>query len=481
MGNALQRIQRIQRRVEAFRKLAPPPTQPPSTELPPITVEALIHSSGLEYPRQLRHLLDEAEVALAPRPQGKRFFWYSVPPRHWKTFTLRHLAAAHLLRYPTQDVIWASHTFTYAVHQSVEIRKIVERMGGRLDPTEQSKGHWRMAAGGTLWVFGSGGKNIAGSGGRLAIIDDPIGSREQAESPTEREHIYQWIDDDITPRLTPDGVLFLVHTRWHPDDPIGRFSSDFRWRGVNVPALAEDADDPMGRAPGEPLRPDIISRDELEGLRAKNIFKFASLYQGRPRPRGASVFNGLPLRFRELPQGPHRTAYGVDLAYTAKTVADRSVCLRMQRFGDVTYVTAGRIAQVAAPEFTLALRAMASEQAGPMRWYRSGSEKGSAQFIKAKVPELRDLSTTADKFVRAQSAAEGWNSSKLAFPSEDSPLYGDWVDAALDEVAAFTGVNDDRDDVVDALVAGWDELNPKRAERNVSTPGGNDQHDRTVY
>jgi phage terminase large subunit-like protein len=478
MGDVLRRIQRLQRRAEAFRRLAPPP-ESPSSDLSRLSLEAFIRAAGLQAPHHLRHLLAEAEAAIADRPQGKRFFWFSVPPRHWKTVTLRYVVAAHLLRRPTDEVIWCSHTAEFAGDQAQAIRRIVAQAGGRLDSDTQRRANWRMDAGGGLMAFGAGG--IAGRGGRLIVIDDPIGSRAQAESRTERERVFRWIDDDVIPRLTPDGSVILVHTRWHPDDPIGRYAADARWSGMNIPALAEEDDDPLGRAPGEPIRPDIISRDELEQLRVKNVFKFSSLYQGRPRPRGAEVFVGNPLRFVRLPDGAHRTAYGVDLAYTAKTVADRSVCLRMQRCGEITYVTAGRISQVAAPEFTLTLRAMASEQAGPMRWYRSGTEKGSAQFIKAKVPGFRDLATTADKFVRAQGAAEGWNGGKLAFPSEDSPLYGDWVDDALDEIASFTGVKDDRDDIVDALAAGWDELNPKRAARSVSTGGGKDQHDRTVY
>jgi len=475
VGNALQRIQRIQRRVEVLQRLVPSTRQ--STDLSHLTVEQLIRSSGLQPPSHLRHLLEEAEAAIGERPQGKRFFWFSVPPRHWKTVTLRHVMAAHLLRHPGSDVIWASHTFEYAIKQSVEIRKIIERVGGELDASTRRKNNWAMVGGGQFQAFGSGGR-IAGVGGRLIVIDDPIGTRSQAESPVERERIHRWIDDDVIPRLTPDGAVILVHTRWHPDDPIGRYLPDQRWRGVNIPALAEDSDDPLGREPGEPLRPDVISREELDGLRVKNVFKFASLYQGRPRPRGASVFNGEPLRFIALPDAPHRTAYGVDLAYTAKTLSDRSVCLRMQRFGDVVYVTAGRIAQVAAPEFTLALSAMQAEQKGPMRWYRAGTEKGAADFIRKRVPNFHDLPATGDKFVRAMPSAAGWNSAKIAFPAEESPYYGDWVDIALDEVAAFTGVKDAHDDIVDAMAAGWDELTP--AQRSTHTHGSRDDRTRST-
>ena len=53
---------------------------------------------------------------------------------------------------------------------------------------------------------------------RLAIIDDPFKGRAAAESKANREAVFQAIEDDVRPRLLPDGCVVLVHTRWHPDD-----------------------------------------------------------------------------------------------------------------------------------------------------------------------------------------------------------------------------------------------------------------------
>jgi hypothetical protein len=58
------------------------------------------------------------------------------------------------------------------------------------------------------------------------------------------------------------------------------------------------------------------------------------------------------------------------------------------------------------------------------------------------------------------------------------------VDIALDEAAAFTGVKDAHDDIVDALASLWEELNPRANQvltRSKNVLGGPSNHDRTVY
>lgn len=270
-------------------------------------------------------------------------------------------------------------------------------------------------------------------------------------------------------------------TRWATDDPSGMLIKEFGFEYLNIPAICEDeASDPVGRKLGEILW-DHHSLAEYRRLEKVDPWGFAAMYQGRPTPRGEAVFRGLPTRFMELPSGAYRTAYGVDLAYSKDSRADRSVCLRMQRVGDVTYLTAARLARVESNEFTLTLRAMQAEFAGPMWWYASGTEKGAGSFIKVRIPNFIIKPATADKYVRATEAVAGWNLGNIALPDEGSPLYGDWVDDVIDEVMAFTGTNDPHDDVVDALAAGWDALNPKRTPRSVTTGGGKDRHDRTVY
>src|SRR5262249_53256952 len=86
-------------------------------------------------------------------------------------------------------------------------------------------------------------------------------------------------------------------TRYHPDDIAGRLlaasSSRFgdQWEILSLPALAK-ANDPLGRAEGEPLWPEWQSKQEL--LRIKNqpsmsARLWAALYQQEPVAESGNI------------------------------------------------------------------------------------------------------------------------------------------------------------------------------------------------
>lgn len=454
-------IRYLQRLQEQLRQeQAESPESRPFTDLGSLSLPDLVTHlrPALEPPTQLGPLIDELEACIAPH-EGQRFFWFSVPPRHWKTFTLRNAAVKHLLRWPDEGVAYATHTQSFANKQSREIRKLAVSAGIALSPFANRQDEWELAGSdGGLVARGAHGE-LTGRGFRLIIVDDPVKGREEANSQVERDRLWDWLEDDVQPRLTPDGCLFLVHKRWHPDDPVGRAKKSPKWRGVNLKALGGPQED-------RPLLPRHWSFPVLDGIRKANAYKFASLYQGEPRPKGDTVFRE-PTKFdweTERPRSGYRVGYGIDLAYSEKTQArsDWSVCVRLLRVAGKLdekpryFVTQVHRAQVDAPSFTLTLRSAQAEEPGPMRWYASGTEKGAGDFIRQKVPALRIRPATSDKFIRAQRVAEAWNEGRILVPGgEDRPA---WVDDLLDEVTSFTGVKDAHDDQVDALAAAFDEL-----------------------
>jgi predicted phage terminase large subunit-like protein len=384
-----------------------------------------------------------------------------VPPRHWKTFTLEHAMVKHLARWPSETIGYVSHTQPFARKISRETRKIASRAGLTFSRDSNRQDEWELAEGGGLVARGIEGE-ATGRGFRLLVIDDPIKSREQAESSVDRERIFNAIEDDFITRLAPDGTAILVHTRWHPDDPIGRYKRRDHWRGENIKALSGPEED-------QALLPSQWPYDVLASIRKANVYKFASLYQGEPRPRGGNRFNE-PHYYdwpRELPTKGYQVAYGVDLAYTAKTHADFSVCLKLLKVGQTYYVTDVRRAQVDAPSFTLTLKSAHSREPGPMLWFASGTEKGAAQFIQQKIDAFEVKPTSSDKFIRSEKVSEAWNSGQILVPSgEDRP---DWVDDFVDEVSNFTGVKDPHDDQVDALAAAFDLLNEEPPDLSIGT------------
>ena len=128
-----------------------------------------------------------------------------------------------------------------------------------------------------------------------AIIDDPVKSREDADSQTIRDKQWAWWRDDLMTRMKPGGKLVLIMTRWHEDDLAGRLLADVEKNGgkqrvkvISLPMEAEE-NDPLGRRPGEPLWPEWFTPQMIE-VAKREPRTWSALYQQRPRPIGGGEF-----------------------------------------------------------------------------------------------------------------------------------------------------------------------------------------------
>ena len=442
-------------------------------------------------PRHLAPLVDQLEFAISERKDGHVFYWFSVPPRHFKSETVKHAIVKHLKRWPEAGVAYCTHTQTFASNQSRGIRRIALRAGLKLSQDSNRQDEWELATGGGLVARGVGGE-LTGRGFRLIVIDDPFKGIEQAESAAEREKIWNWIENDVMTRLSPDGFLLLLHTRWHPDDAIGRAKKDERWHGQNIPALSGQNDDVA-------LLPNVWTVDHLRGIRKANPYKFASLYQGEPRPRGGKVFHDPTWydqrRLRDILE--YLIAHGADLAYSAKSYSDKSVLVTGIRVPsqNKVYIVDGVSMRCQAHEFAKVIAERQRILPGRCRWYCSTTEKGTADLINNMEielvtgqdedgnkltekchPKMRGMLATADKFVRAQPVANAWNQHLVLLPGpcevldddgnpvfdeEGNPMFSPtppWAEELRSETDNFTGVNDPNDDWVDALAAMYDEI-----------------------
>jgi predicted phage terminase large subunit-like protein len=64
---------------------------------------------------------------------------------------------------------------------------------------------------------------ITGKGLHLGVIDDPIKGRAEASSLPVRDKTWHWFTDDFFTRFAEDAGMIMIMTRWHVDDPVGRF------------------------------------------------------------------------------------------------------------------------------------------------------------------------------------------------------------------------------------------------------------------
>lgn len=368
-----------------------------------------------------------------------------APPQHGKTDTVSAFAVASLLRDPALRIAYVSYGATIAQHKSARMREWARRLDLELLDDTQSKSDWATTSGGGVFATGIGGA-LTGRPVDVLLIDDPYPNREKAESAAYRAMVSDWFADVANTRVQPGGSIYVWHTRWTLDDLIGEIErGEFGpgWEHVALPAI---------NAAGDALWPERYPLEELARKRAASEYTWQSLYQGRPVARGGRVFGEPSLcSLAELPAHGQR-AIGVDLAYSAKTHADWSVAVVVQRVGERCYVRHVERAQERAPEFAARLRRLAQLSVGaPSRWYCSGTERGVADLLAQQGVRIDAQVTHADKHTRAQACAAAWNDGQLVVP-HDAP----WAATFLDELRRFTGVGDSHDDQVDALVAAFD-------------------------
>ena len=65
------------------------------------------------------------------------------------------------------------------------------------------------------------------------IVDDTIKNAEEAVSETYRQRNWDWWQTTACTRLEPGGAAIVVHTRWHPDDLIGRILRESNLRSAS--------------------------------------------------------------------------------------------------------------------------------------------------------------------------------------------------------------------------------------------------------
>lgn len=145
------------------------------------------------------------------------------------------------------------------------------------------------------------GGGITGMGCDILIIDDPLKDRQEANSLTIRERVWDWYTSTAYTRLSPGGGVLVTLTRWHEDDLVGRLLEAMKkgdgdiWEVINYPAIAEE-DEPH-RKKGEALHPERYPLEMLERIKVNvGSYDWNSLYQQHPTPVGGGIIKRSWLR-----------------------------------------------------------------------------------------------------------------------------------------------------------------------------------------
>lgn len=141
--------------------------------------------------------------------------------------------------------------------------------------------------------------------------------------------------------------LVSHNTRWHEDDLAGRLlpkgydgrsgmvqCTDGRmWEVINIPAMCERTDDPLGRQIGEYLWPEWFDASHWAPFQAQSR-TWASLFQQRPRPDDGGVFkeSWCRNRYQIIPHTASTVIHSWDTAQKEQQKNDPSV-MTAWRFG----------------------------------------------------------------------------------------------------------------------------------------------------
>jgi predicted phage terminase large subunit-like protein len=206
----------------------------------------------------------------------------SMPPRHGKSETVTVRYPLHcLMRWPEDNVLVTGYNQTFAKKFGRRTRNMAQDAGIVSDDKTASD-EWATRGGG-LYMARGVGSPPTGTGFHRIVVDDPIKSREEADSQTYRDKAWDWYSEDLYSRLEPGGAMILVGTRWHHDDVIARAiaSEPGRWTILNLPSISDD---------GNALWPERYNVEALERIRSISPRAFESLYQGNPTPREGAFF-----------------------------------------------------------------------------------------------------------------------------------------------------------------------------------------------
>lgn len=253
-----------------------------------------------------------------------------MPPRHGKTeLVTRRFSAFYLGHRPQHEVISASYGSELALDFGRDVRNIVAQQEYnvlfpkvRLAEDSKAKGRWHTNAGGGYVAAGEQ-TSITGRGAHLFNIDDPIKNREEADSQTIRDRIWNWYTSTAYTRLADKAAIILTMTRWHEDDLAGRLLEEAKaggdqWIVLNFSAVDEKTG---AYTPVWPEGGFDTARYEriCAVLGGRDSRDWTSLYEQKPRAQEGTLFKTAMIGIVDAAPVGGQVVRAWDLAATAQT------------------------------------------------------------------------------------------------------------------------------------------------------------------
>lgn len=418
--------------------------------------------------------LDLLSMKLADAAAGRcKRLIVTMPPQNGKSSLASHWFPVWLLDwFQAWRIVLVSYGAEYAESWGRRVRNsIIEhaaRLRVRVSPDSGAAGEWETTAGGGMVSVGKDG-SVTGRRANALLFDDPFKNAEEAHSEVQRNKVWEFFLSAAYTRLTPDGIIVIVCTRWDEDDLVGRLKraeaeGGEKWEHVNLPAIAE-AGDALGRSEGVPLWPQRWPLESLERIKAAiGSYFWAALYQQRPHPPEGNYFKRAWFEVIEPVRVPRslRAVRSWDLAATLEVGNNDPDWLAGCKMGrdDATgiyYVLHVRRERSSPADVEKAIKQTAAIDRAEtaIRIEQEGAASGKLTAYHF----LRMLDGYAARFEAVPKASKFTRSGPFNAACERGDVKlvaGPWVQDFLDELAGFpTAAHDDQ---VDSAVGAYEEL-----------------------
>lgn len=395
--------------------------------------------------------------------------------------------AWHMLWNPQDKLVVTGYGDQLVLPWSTQVRDLIREYGPLVNVRHRrdtfAKRYWEIQDYGGSFQAVSRQSALMGKGFKIAVIDDLIKDAAEAMSEQHSEANWAWFLSTFASRRDPDSKVLINQIRWGRRDITGRVLEHAKqngqtWKRLTIPAVAEE-NDVLGRKPGELLWPagsNRHTRQALDVANVKNTRWYMPCYQQRPEdvqnahfipqaigktpgwPNYGDIGDGYSLKDREgtarkiFPKCDVMIFTTVDWAWSQKATADYSA---IETFG---LTPDGRLLILDVVNRRVKLDQLAAEIANVCKQFKpsfvaveSGhpSLNDDCRRYKA-IPEIRWLNPESrDKLRRALPAIIMGSNGKILLPT-----FAEWMDEFVTQVKFFTGIDDDHDDMVDALSYG---------------------------
>lgn len=446
------------------------------------------------------HLLILNAIQRTMETRNGRLMIFAPPGSAKSSYASVVAPAWALAKWAGYRIILASYASDIAERHSRKTRSLCRQEAHvsiwpdqpELKSDQRSVGSWALSNGSEFMAAGL----LAGITGNRAdgvIIDDPVKGREEADSSTIQKKTVEEYRDSVVSRLKPGGWVVLIQTRWNENDLAGSILPENykgqsgpvlcrdgqTWEIINLPAEAENPDDPLGRASGEFLWLDwfgadhwLLRKNDPQGQRT-----WASLYQQRPTAGDGIDFKRewfTDKRFlaRAAPGTPggrprKLTLYAASDYATKQDKGDFTEhgIWGIDEAGDLWAIDwwyGQKTTDITINQKIHFIKKYKTAGAPLRKWWHEGGPIGSAitpaiskAMREAKVyVVLEALTSIQNKTVKLASFQARAASGTVHFPS-DLP----WADRVIDQLCAFpAGRHDDAADVCGLIGRAIDEM-----------------------